>query len=81
MSQTGRKAIHGEPKRAGGINLPVHVWAEIERIAALGGVPKNTVMERAITEFLGLAPDSPKKGLQSPSGQDDASVAGRLRDA
>ena len=45
-----RKPALGQPKRQGGLSLVPALWDEIDRIAKLGGVPRNRVIETALME-------------------------------
>lgn len=57
--------MNGKAKRQGGISLIPSWWDELDRAAALAGVPRNQVMERAIEHFFTCPVNSQK--ISGPS--------------
>jgi hypothetical protein len=45
-----RRPELSQTKRQGGLSLVPALWDEIDRIAKLGGVPRNRVIETALME-------------------------------
>ena len=45
-----RKPHLSQPKRQGGLSLIPALWEEIDKVAALAGVPRNRVIETALME-------------------------------
>jgi hypothetical protein len=66
-----RKPLLSQPKRQGGLSLIPALWEEIDRIAALGGVPRNRVIENALMEKFLPSADSQKVVAQSRKTSDE----------